>query len=212
MSLFERLVMNLQYFAADDGSGGGDGDPDPNNAGSEQAGTDNPDNKSEDNKTFSQEDVNSIASKEAKKAQEKLFKELGIEDFDNAKEGFQKFKEWQDSQKTEQEKKDEQLGQLEKASQEKDQAISHLTAQLSAMKQGVNPDSLEDVIALAERQVSDDVTIDAAIKSVIEKYPHFSAVSDEEEGVPSIYKPGNPNGGNNSNNNNPFASKLAKYK
>lgn len=211
MSLIEMMVMNLQMFAADNGGNGGSGDPDPEKAGSEQTGTDNPEHKSGENKTFSQEDVNSIAAKEAKKAQEKLFKELGIEDFDNAKEGLQKFKEWQDSQKTEQEKKDEQLGQLEKASQEKDQTISHLTAQLSAMKQGVNPDSLEDVIALAERQVSDDVTVDDAIKSVIEKYPHFSAVSDEDTDVPSIVNPGNPKGGNNGNKNDPFAAKLAKY-
>ena len=45
-------------------------------------------------KTFTQDDVNSVAAKEAKKAQEKLLKQLGITDFENAKEGMQKFQQW----------------------------------------------------------------------------------------------------------------------
>src|SRR5690606_39528585 len=38
-------------------------------------------------KLFTQEDVNRIAAREAKEAQEKLLKQLGIEDFESAKEG-----------------------------------------------------------------------------------------------------------------------------
>src|SRR5690625_6266165 len=73
------------------------------NVGGNEETTDTTAEKVEDN-TFSQEDVNNIVAREAKKAQEKLLKQLGIEDFDNAKEGFQKFQEWQESQKTEAEK------------------------------------------------------------------------------------------------------------
>ena len=60
-------------------------------------------------KLFRQEDVNNIVAREAKKAQEKLLKQLGIDDFDSAKEGLEKFREWQESQKTEAEKQAEQL-------------------------------------------------------------------------------------------------------
>src|SRR5690625_276890 len=56
------------------------------NSGEEQ--TDTASEKAEETKTFTQEDVNNIATKEARKAQEKVFKELGIEDFENAKEGL----------------------------------------------------------------------------------------------------------------------------
>ncbi|WP_161877868.1 hypothetical protein [Alkalibacterium sp. MB6] len=210
MSLFEKVLMNLQFFAADDGSNGGTGDP-ASETGSEPTGTGEPENNPED-KVFKQEDVNNIVAKESKKATEKLLKELGVEDFDNAKDGLVKFKEWQDSQKTEQEKKDEELGKLQKTNQEKEQALSNLQAQLSAMKQGVNPDSLEDVIALAERLVGDDTDIDAAIKQVIEKYPHFSSQdAKEDEASPYIVKKGNPNGRNNKNETDPFAAKIAKY-
>ena len=48
--------------------------------------------------TFTQEQVNGIASKEAKKAQEKLLRDLGVEDFESAKDGLAKFKEYQDAQ------------------------------------------------------------------------------------------------------------------
>lgn len=58
----------------------------------------------EEAKTFTQEEVNGLAAKEAKKAQEKIFKSLGFEDVKSAKDGLEQLKEWQDSQKTEAEK------------------------------------------------------------------------------------------------------------
>ena len=211
MSLIEMMVMNLQMFAADTGTDGGNGDPGPQPAGSKEKGTDKPEDKSENGKTFTQEDVNSIAAREAKKAQEKLFKEVGIEDFDNAKEGLQKFKEWQDSQKTEAEKQQEALQSLQGEKEALTKTVSQLEAQISAMKAGVSGDSVEDVIALAERLVNDETTVDEAIEQVIKKYPHFSGQEDTDEGTPKIVRPGNPNGRNNSNEHDPFAAKLAKY-
>lgn len=132
-------------------------------------------------KLFRQEDVNNIVAREAKKAQEKLLKELGIDDFDNAKEGLQKFREWQESQKTEQEKLQESVQKLTQDNETLASENASLKAQLSALKQGVKADSVEDVIALAERLVNDETTIDDAIKQVIEKYPHFAENVSEEE-------------------------------
>src|SRR5690606_25432631 len=62
---------------------------------------------------FYQEDINNIVARKVKKAQEKMLKQLGIEDFQSAKEGLQKFREWQDAQKTEAEKQAERLKELE---------------------------------------------------------------------------------------------------
>lgn len=128
----------------------------------------------ETEKTFTQKDVNNIAAREAKSAQEKLLKDLGISDFNSAKEGMQKFQEWQDAQKTEAQKQQEELTKLNDNNANLQNENRTLKAQLSAMKLGVNSESIEDVVALAERQVSDEVTLEDAIKSVIEKYPHFS--------------------------------------
>lgn len=178
------LRLNLQHFA--------EGDPPPTDppAGDPVdppgGGTDPVDPPADPDKSFTQDDVNNIAAREAKKAQEKLFKELGIEDFENAKEGMAKFQEWQDAQKTDAEKQAEKLGQLEKSHADTQAENATLKAQISAVKVGVNADSVEDVVALAERQVTEDVTIEDAIKQVIEKYPHFAGEAQEEGGKPRI--------------------------
>jgi len=179
------------------------------NVGGNEETTDTTAEKVEDN-TFSQEDVNNIVAREAKKAQEKLLKQLGIEDFDNAKEGFQKFQEWQESQKTEAEKQAEQLEKLQSENESKDTTINQLQAQLSALKTGVIADSVEDVVALAKNYVSDDVDMDTAIKQVIEKYPHFAKAEQEQEEKPNFTTGQHQSNGNK--NNDPFMAKLAKYK
>lgn len=180
MDLLEMLKMNLTFFSADGGTAGGEegtGDPaptpEPGGGEQPQGGTGEPEPTPEE-KTFTQEDVNKIATKEARKAQEKLFKELGIEDFENAKEGFQKFQEWQESQKTEAEKQSEALKTLEKDKETLSSEVNTLRAQNAALKAGVKAESADDVVAIAERLVTDDVTIDDAINQVIEKYPQFA--------------------------------------
>lgn len=209
MNLLEMLRMNLQFFSTPD-DGGGSGDPAPTDptGGNDDPGTGNPEQKPED-KTFTQEDVNNIATKEARKAQEKIFEELGIKDFENAKDGFKKFQKWQEEQKTELEKHQDKLKELSTAKESVSSENQSLKAQLSALKQGVNSEFVEDVVALAERQVSDEVSIDDAIKSVVEKYPHFAGVKEQQS--PRIVTPGNPNGGKKTESN-AFAAVMAKYK
>src|SRR5690625_362331 len=179
------------------------------NVGGNEETTDTTAEKVEDN-TFSQEDVNNIVAREAKKAQEKLLKQLGIEDFDNAKEGFQKFQEWQESQKTEQEKQQEQFDLLNTTNETLTKENESLKGQLSALKQGAKGESVEDVLALAERRVTDDVSIDDAIKQVIEEYPHFAEKEQEQEEKPNFTTGQHQSNGNK--NNDPFMAKLAKYK
>jgi hypothetical protein len=135
-------------------------------------------------KTFTQEDVNNIVAREVKKTQEKLLKQLGIEDFNSAKEGLQKFREWQESQKTEAQKQAERLQQLEQQFNTVQQEKENLLAQLAAVKAGVHADYVEDVIVLAQRLVNEDTTIDDAIAKVIEKYPHFKEAPQQPEQQP----------------------------
>src|SRR5690625_2622199 len=206
------LRVNLQFFSADGGADGGNGgDPAPKDdyaGGDDDKGTGDP--KKPEDKTFKQEDVNNIVAKETKKAQEKLLKQLGIEDFDNAKEGFEKFKEWQESQKTETEKQQEQLQNLTKDKENLTSENANLKAQLSALKQNVKADSVEDVVALAERMVDDETTIDEAIKQVVEKYPHFADSTEEKQQDKPTFSTGQHQTNGNSSND-PFAAKLAKY-
>lgn len=130
-------------------------------------------------KTFSQEDVNNIAAKEAKKATEKLLKQLGVTDFESAKDGLTKFKEMTEAQKTDAQKALDRAKELETTNGDLSNQVGTLTAQLAAMKAGVKSDSLDDVIVLAKNLVTEDVTIDDAIKNVLTKYPHFGSVQEE---------------------------------
>src|SRR5690554_2681903 len=173
------LPLNLQFFA----EGGEVGDQAPVNepGGQEQTEQTGTAPEKAEEKIFRQEDVNNIVAREVKKTQEKLLKELGIDDFENAKEGLAKFREWQESQKTEQEKLQETLQKTQTDNEALANENANLKAQLAALKQGVKADSLEDVIALAERLVNDETTIDDAIKQVIEKYPNFAENVSEEE-------------------------------
>jgi len=135
-------------------------------------------------KTFTQDDLNNIAAKEAKKAQEKLLKQLGIEDFNSAKDGMQKFKDWQESQKTEAQKQADRLKDLETNFSTTSEENSSLKAQISAMKAGVKAESVEDVVVLAKTMVSEEMDMDAAIAKVVEKYPHFSEAAKADPNEP----------------------------
>lgn len=179
------------------------------NVGGNEETTDTTSEKVE-GKTFKQEDVNNIVAKEAKKAQEKLLKQLGIDDFENAKDGFQKFREWQENQKTEAEKQAELLESLETEKSTLSEENESLKAQLSALKVGVNADSVEDVVTLANNLVDEDTDVDTAIKKVIEKYPHFAEKEQEQEEKPNFTTGQHQSNGNK--NNDPFTAKLAKYK
>lgn len=124
-------------------------------------------------KTFTQDEVNSIASKEAKKAQEKFLKQLGFDDFKNAKDGFSKYKEWMDSQKSEAEKQSEQLQLLQSDLENTSNENATLKAQITAMQIGVHADYVSDVVTLAKTLVNDELDMNQAIEKVVEKYPHF---------------------------------------
>lgn len=142
-------------------------------------------------KTFSQDDVNAIAAKESKKATEKVLKELGIEDFEGAKDGLSKFREWQEQQKTDAEKQTEQLTQLEQARAQLEAEKSQLEAKVTALGLGVNAESVDDVVALAERKMDDETDMAQAIEKVLEQYPSFKGEELQPPSGQSV-KTGNP--------------------
>lgn len=199
------LPLDIQRFAgedggdggtdggADGGAGAGTGDEgDEGNKTGDDGGQGSKDGKTGDSKhtkTFTQDDVNNLVAREAKKATEKLLKQLGVTDFKTAKEGLDKFKEIQDSQKTDAQKAVEKAKQLEDTNLDLTKQVSTLNAQLAALKADVNPDSLNDVIVLANNLVNDDTDIDAAIKQVLTKYPNFKRTSTNADSGEGSKKP-----------------------
>lgn len=87
------------------------------------------------------------------------------------------FNDWKEAQKTEQEKAAEKIKLAEEAQTAAEQKAADLEAKYAAVSKGVKPEAVEDVIALAKNKVSDNVTLEQAIESVIEKYPQFGSAN-----------------------------------
>ncbi|WP_178085621.1 hypothetical protein [Streptococcus ruminantium] len=146
-------------------------------------------------KIFSQEDVNRVGKKEHKSGYAKAIKDLGFADVESAKEALKAYEDWQESQKTEADKQTELLASKDRELASALDANKRLEAKLSALTQGVNVDSVDDVIALSERLVNEDTTIDEAIKQVVGKYPQFATTPNTTEKKPTFTVVDNPSAG-----------------
>lgn len=130
-------------------------------------------------KTFTQDDVSGLVAKETKKAQEKLLKSLGVTDFNTAKEGLQKYNEMIESQKTDQQRKEEELTTYQtKYQQEQERALT-LESKLAALELNVNKDYLDDVLLLAKAKGGEDIK--ESIAEVLTRHPHFTTQPAQED-------------------------------
>ena len=167
-NLRKRLGIKL---AQDDGAGNG-------GAGSETNSTDNSDGEGEgtetnptEEKTFTQEEVNRlIKDRVAREKKGQL-----------SKEELKAYQDWKESQKTEAQKQSEALTNAEKAKQDAEERANTLEAKVTCLSKGVLADNVDDVVILAKAMVSDDVTMDQAVDKVLEKYPSFKGVQQQEE-------------------------------
>ena len=87
------------------------------------------------------------------------------------KKRLEAFKAWEDSQKTVEEKQSEAISMAEQAKIDAEQRAIEFEAKYTAIAKGVKSDAVEDVIALAKAKVTDNVTLEQAIESVMAKYP-----------------------------------------
>lgn len=147
-------------------------------------------------KTFSQADVTRISTKEHKSGYSKAIKDLGFSDVETAKNALAEYAKWQESQKSEADKQAEALTAKDKELANAQAENKILASKLAALSKGVNAEAVDDVIALAERLVADDISIDDAIGQVLAKYPQFGKQEPVEEKKPTITVPGNPSAQN----------------
>ncbi len=89
------------------------------------------------------------------------------------KEELTAFRDWQDKQKTTEQKAADDLKAANEARSAAERKAADLEAKFIAMKAGVAPEAAEDVVALAMLKVSDDMPLSKAIAEVLKKYPQF---------------------------------------
>lgn len=166
-NLRKRLGMKL---VQDDGAGNGGTCSETNPTGSDGEGEGTEGNP-QDEKTFTQADVDRLIK-------ERLAREKKGQP---SKEDLEAFNNWKESQKTEEEKKNEALTNAEKAKQAAEERANTLEAKVTCLSKGVLADSVDDVVILAKAMVSEEVTMDQAVDKVLEKYPSFKGVQQQEK-------------------------------
>ncbi len=118
-------------------------------------------------KTFTQKELDDIVKQRLDRAKKDM----------PSKDELKAFREWRDSQKTAEEKAAEQLAEVAAARDSAEREKSRLEIKVSCLAKGVPADAADDVIALAERFIDDDTTIEKAVEKVLEKYPSFRSAA-----------------------------------
>ncbi len=165
-NLRKRLGVG-RLLQADGGDGtGGEGNP-AGNEGTPEEG----EGKGEEAKTFTQEELDKIVKERVARAKKDQ----------PPKEELEAFKQWRESQKTEEEKKNEALTNAEEARVAAEERALLAETKVTCLSKGVVATSVDDVVILAKAMVNDDLTMEQAIDKVLEKYPSFKGQQQEQE-------------------------------
>lgn len=124
-------------------------------------------------KTFTQAEVTAMMAKEKNQGRMAVLKELGVEDAKTAKDALVKHKEYLDNQKTEVEKLQGESATEKTARLAAEQKITLLEHKFEAMKLGVKPDCVDDIMALAQARVTDTKDFATVVGELKTKYPDF---------------------------------------
>lgn len=153
---------------------GGDGTGGEGNLVGNEGDSEGGEGKGEETKTFTQDELDKIVKERVARAKKEQ----------PSKEELEAFKQWQESQKTEEEKKNEALTNAEKARVAAEEKALALEAKVTCLTKGVTANSVDDVVILAKAMVNDDLTMEQAINKVLEKYPSFKGDNQQEEQKP----------------------------
>ena len=143
------------------------------------------DNSSYNGKTFTQDDVNRMMAKEKKQGRNSAFNELGVDPSNKkmveaAKAFFSKLSGSDDGNDDD----DSDSGDDAK-SVELEHELIVANAKVAAMKQGVNPQYVDDVVTLISARMKQDesMKLDTAIGELKKKYPSWFVVEQTSKNV-----------------------------
>lgn len=177
--LFDKL--DRMRFMDADGSGGGGGDPATGTGG--DGGSDGDGNSGGSNdKTFTQEQVNSMIAAEKRKNLSSVYKGLGFESEEAAKQFVEKYKQQEENNKSELVKEQERNKQLEAEKKAEQSKAQDLQYRFDAMAEGCDAKAAEDVVVLVKAKMSDDKDFATALKEVKEQYPVMFGQTDNGGG------------------------------
>ena len=138
-----------------------------NDTGSD-AGSDNTSGSGSTEKTFTQKQVSSMMAKEKRQGRDAAFKEMGIDPNDSKMVNM--FKAFIQSQKTDEQKTNEEAAVQAAKIAEAEHRAMVAEAKAEAMQLGVLPQYVDDAVTLALSKMSDDTDLKSIIGELKTKY------------------------------------------
>lgn len=134
-------------------------------------------------KTFTQEQVNSMIATEKRNNKTSVYKGLGFENEEEAKDFITKYRQQEENNKTELEKIQQQVATLEAEKKAESLKAQSLEYRFTAIKEGCQPDSANDVVLLAKAKMTDDKDFETALKEIKDQYPVMFKQSESSAGT-----------------------------
>lgn len=156
----------------DQNNAGATGDIGSNdNNGGQSTGDNNGNNDGKGEKTFTQDDVNRMMTREKKQGANSVYNELGIKPGD--KKSIEAVKKFLESQKTDAQKEAESIAANNAALEEANHKLALAEAKAEAMQLGVQAQFVDDAVTLALGKVAseDGTDIKTALGELKTKYP-----------------------------------------
>jgi len=174
MKNVKLFPLNLQFFASDDGADNNVDNGQNESQSNTNGSTGNTDGK-EDEKTFTQDQVNSMMAREKNEGKRSVLKSLGFSNEEEAKKAITLFNAMMDSQKTAEEKLDEELSKKDQELSEYKNRAFEAENKLLCLENGVNKDSVDDVLAIAKCKVTDSKNLSKVLSEMKKdsKYSSF---------------------------------------
>lgn len=142
-------------------------------------------------KTYTQEQINTMMANEKRTARQALLKELGFEvkDDKSYKDTVKGIKATLDAGKTQAQLDAEAKTAAEAAKAEAESKAAKLEMKVAALSAGVKPECLDDVIVLAQAKVSETEPVEKVLEGFKEKYPAFFGEGSVSSGTGSSNNP-----------------------
>ena len=140
-----------------------------NDTGSDNTGSGSENNSGNGEKSFTQKQVTSMMAKEKKQGRDAAYREMGIDPNDSKMVNM--FKAFIQSQKTDEQKANEEAAAQAAKIAEAEQRAMVAEAKAEAMQLGVLPQYVDDAVTLALSKMSDDTDLKSIIGELKTKYP-----------------------------------------
>lgn len=130
-------------------------------------------------KTFTQDQVNRMMTREKNQGRNAVYKELGIDPKDTKT--VAQFKAFIESQKTDEQKAAEKESADKAKQAESEHRVAVAEAKAEAMMMGVKPQYVEDAVTLVLAKLGEDTDVKTLLGELKTKYPIWFGESDDED-------------------------------